>query len=213
MLLGHAKGEGASRAKGGRLFVEYYPVAGFPLYDVFNFMSSLNASSCSLYAFNSSLISPISSSLMRRDPVRFSCQGFRSLQDAPCGNRPPGRSMREPSDDRLYPAAKRKDHIGSPQAARADAGSAPSRKRSSASQMIFFFETLMLSNSRPAIFKSTLVDQREIVSHVSRRFAIPPSLSSSYKHARRCRTPLSRRTVRIFTTSKPLSPRAIEIWS
>jgi hypothetical protein len=40
MLSSHAKGEGASRAKGGRLFIECYPVAGFPLYDGFNSLGS-----------------------------------------------------------------------------------------------------------------------------------------------------------------------------
>ena len=39
--MGHAKGEGASKAKGGRLFIECYPVAGFPLYDGFNSLGSV----------------------------------------------------------------------------------------------------------------------------------------------------------------------------
>jgi hypothetical protein len=38
--MGYAKGEGASWAKGGRLFIECYPVAGFPLYDGFSSLGS-----------------------------------------------------------------------------------------------------------------------------------------------------------------------------
>jgi hypothetical protein len=33
--MGYGNGEGASRARGGRLFVECYPEPGFPLYDGF----------------------------------------------------------------------------------------------------------------------------------------------------------------------------------